>query len=581
MALGAKYLSAVSLDSKRRLRLLFVGAVLTLSPYLLIELAQVIGGFNFEQTHQDISWLVYVVFFLFPFVLAYVILVHKAMDIRVVLRQSLQYALARNGVRLIQLILTVIIVFMAVILVVGRSSNRLREIAVIAAGLLLIQAIGRGSDKVRLWVDKRFFREAYNAERVLSEVSDQVRTIIEPDSLLKLVANCISTSLHVPHIAVLLDSEGQFRPAYLHGLGKLPQLCFAGHSRTVTELRSKEPIRVYLEDQKSWIYQDPKVGDNERAEMARLQTELLLPLAGREKLLGFMSLGGKRSGEPFTGSDLRLLKSVATQTGLALENTQLLAAITQEVAQRERINRELEIAREVQERLFPQAVPEIRGVDCYGACRPAEGVGGDYYDFLKLRTGALGIAIGDVSGKGISASLLMASLVFALRSEAIRVCEELTSLVSNVNVLVYQASPINRYATLFLGIYDPQTRRLSYVNAGHNPPMLFRKPASRPEVVRLNASGTAVGLFENSCYQQEVVTLEPGDVLVAFTDGITEAMNASEQEWGEERLIQTVSTSMEMPAAEILAQVMQAADTFTAGARQYDDMTLITLKIDF
>lgn len=580
LLLGAKYLRAVSLDSKRRLRLLFIGAVFTLGPYLLVELAQVMGGFIFEQRHQNFSWLIYVVFFLFPFVLAYVILVHKAMDIRVALRQSLQYALARNGIRVIQLIMTIMIIVMALILIRGRSGSLLGEIAVVAAGLLIVQALGRGSDKMRLWVDKRFFREAYNAERVLSEVSDQVRTMVEPESLLKLVAKCISSSLHVPHIAVLVDCGNRFCPIYLQGLGKVSELCFSSDSRTVTELqKNKEPIRVYLEDHKSWIYQNPTIGEAERAEMARLQTELLLPLAGHKKLLGFISLGGKQSGEPFTGSDLRLLKSVATQAGLALENTQLLAAITREIAQRERMNREIEIAREVQERLFPPPVSGISGVDCWGACRSAEGVGGDYYDFLKLQNGALGIAIGDISGKGISASLLMTSLVFALRSEAIRGSEELPTLVSNVNSLVYHASTVNRYATLFLGVYHPNSRQLSYVNAGHNPPMLFRKLPSSVQVIRLGTTGTPVGLFEHSPYRQEEITLQPGDVLVAYTDGITEAVDLNENEWGEDRLIRTVSACTNLTAEDMLARIMRDADAFAAGARQHDDMTLITLKI--
>jgi sigma-B regulation protein RsbU (phosphoserine phosphatase) len=152
----------------------------------------------------------------------------------------------------------------------------------------------------------------------------------------------------------------------------------------------------------------------------------------------------------WNSDDLRMLKSVAVQTGLALENAQLMAAITEEVALRERLHREVEIAREVQERLFPQRLPLIEGLDYSGACRPAQGVGGDYYDFLALPGGRLGVAIGDVSGKGISAALLMASLEASLRAEAARASEYLPDLVSNVNRLIYGASDSNRYATFFL-----------------------------------------------------------------------------------------------------------------------------------
>jgi len=166
---------------------------------------------------------------------------------------------------------------------------------------------------------------------------------------------------------------------------------------------------VYLDDPNSWVYRTPGLGDGERAQLAALDAELLLPLSAKDKLLGFISLSQKRSEEPYSGTDLRLLKSVAAQTGLALENARLTTAIADEVAQRERLNREVEIAREVQERLFSQELPAIPGLDYGGRCRPARDVGGDYYDFLALPGGRLGIALGDVSGKGIAAALMMAT----------------------------------------------------------------------------------------------------------------------------------------------------------------------------
>src|SRR5262249_4078870 len=154
----------------------------------------------------------------------------------------------------------------------------------------------------------------------------------------------------------------------------------------------------------------PGVSEDERAKLAALRSELLLPLSVKDKLLGFISLSQKRSEEPYSGTDLRLLKSVAAQAGLARENAGLTSAHDQEVAQRERLNRELEIARGVQERLFPQILPPVAGLDYSGKCRPALTVGGDYYDFLALPGGRLGIALGDVSGKGIPAALMMAGL---------------------------------------------------------------------------------------------------------------------------------------------------------------------------
>jgi len=217
-------------------------------------------------------------------------------------------------------------------------------------------------------------------------------------------------------------------------------------------------------------------------------------------------------------------------------------------------------------------------LDYFGLCRPALGVGGDYYDFLMLPDNQLGIAIGDVSGKGIPAALLMASLRASLRGQTIEGANDLAALMGNVSKLVYESSSSNRYATFFYAQYDPATRILAYVNGGHNPPFIFRKSG---KVLKLETGGPVVGLLPAPLfrYDQAFVTLEPGDVLVAYTDGISEAMNSANEEWGEERFIECVRRLVDEPAKEVISGLMAAADEFAAGAVQHDDMTLIVAKV--
>ena len=265
------------------------------------------------------------------------------------------------------------------------------------------------------------------------------------------------------------------------------------------------------------------------------------------------------------------------QTALAHEVARLTTAIGREMAQRERVNRELEIAREVQERLFPQRLPSVPGLDYCGRCRPAREVGGDYYDFLELPEGKLGIAIGDVSGKGIGAALLMANLEASLRGQAL-VADDLAELMSRVNGLILDASSPNRYATLFYAAYDPRSRQLSYVNAGHNPPVILRKSDAACVVFRLENGGPVIGLLRQR-YHQESFALEPGDLIVLFTDGISESMNARDEEWGEERLIEFAKTCHGLPAFEVMTRIMAAAEAFAAGVSQHDDMTLAVLRV--
>jgi sigma-B regulation protein RsbU (phosphoserine phosphatase) len=506
-----------------------------------------------------------------------------------VLRQGLQYALAKTGVRVLQVAGSAVVVFAAATLASDTTRNRAQKITAIAIGFIAILMFRRVAERLRAWTDRRFFRDAYNAEQILTDLSEEVRSIVEPRALLQTVSQKIAESLHVCKIAVLLNSAGPYRPEFALGYPASLNVDFPYDAETVKQLRTaKEPARIYLDDPESWINRDGEITSEERSRLTELETELLLPLNSRDRLLGFISLGHKLSEEPYSGADLRLLKSVAAQTGLALENAQLTTKVAQEMAQREKMNRELEIAREVQERLYPQHLPPVAGLDYSGLCRPALGVGGDYYDFIPLSGGKLGIAIGDVSGKGISAALMMASLQASLRGQAMVAPDDLATIVTNVNQLVYEASSSNRYATFFYAQYHPNTRQLVYVNAGHNPPLLLRKKqASRLasegdaqgfQVERLDTGGLVVGLLPEVSYQQGSITLQPGDTLLAYTDGVSEAMNPTGEEWGEEHMLQAAEACEGMNAQETIRHVVHAADEFSQGAPQHDDMTLVVVQ---
>ena len=302
----------------------------------------------------------------------------------------------------------------------------------------------------------------------------------------------------------------------------------------------------------------------ERDSIERLNPELLLPLSLNEKLVGIMSLGPKQSEEPFTRTDIQLLDSVATQTGLALENSRLTAKIASELAERERINRELEIAREVQQRLFPQKTPSIAGIEIAGYCRPALGVGGDYYDYFDVGDGNLGIAIGDVSGKGFPAALLMASLRASLRAQTMRGECDLAAIMQNVNTLAYEGSAVNKYATFFYGQFSPESRLLSL---RERRPRAAADLSQGSSVIPLDTGGPVVGLLPCVQYEQGTLRLEPGDIVIALTDGISEAMNPSEEEWGVENLIGCVRQSGRYRLAATSSNVSSLPPTHLPQAR--------------
>lgn len=563
--LAYRTLTAATRDARRRLLLLDAAAAVSLAPVIVWLTLREAFGIAVPEWLQSLALALLLVF---PLTMAYVIVVHRAMDVTVVIRQGLQYLLATGGVRVFRVAVSFAIIFMAATVSAGHNSNLEQRILLISTGFALLAFTRIFAERLRRWVDRRFFREAYDAEQILGDLANRVRTMVETRPLLEMVARRISESLHVQQVSVLLNGPGGFELAYPDSAG----LTIPEDSVAVRHLQKDQHLLVDLDDSDSWVH---RAGTTERNSLEKLHSELLLPLSLNQKLIGIMSLGPKQSEEPFTSSDIRLLDSVATQTGLALENSRLTAEIATEVAQRERMNRELEIAREVQERLFPQIVPAVDGIELAGFCRPALGIGGDYYDYFALPGGDLGIAVGDVSGKGIPAALLMASLRASLRAQTMRGESDLAALMENVNTLGYESSTVSKYATFFYGQYSPQSRLLRYVNAGHEPPIVFRDG----ELIPLEAGGPVVGLLRGARYEQGAIKLVPQDVLVAFTDGISEAMNPTDEEWGVENLVECVRGSNGIGSRGLIDRIMASADAFAAGAEQHDDMTIVVARL--
>jgi sigma-B regulation protein RsbU (phosphoserine phosphatase) len=238
-------------------------------------------------------------------------------------------------------------------------------------------------------------------------------------------------------------------------------------------------------------------------------------------------------------------------------------------------NEELQNAHAIQQHLLAHAEGVIASADCSAVCRQANAVGGDFYDFLNLCDGRLGIAIGDVAGKGVGAALLMANLQATLRAEARSAPSHLAAAVASVNREFHKACFEEGYATLFYAVFDPPTRVLNYVNAGHNPPFVKRVGGS---VEWLESGGAPVGMFRSWLYEEGSVVLNPGDVLVAYTDGIVEARDCFGEEWGSARLAGIVEAADDQTAAEISARIWSAVDGFVGSAGQADDMTSVVVR---
>ena len=286
-----------------------------------------------------------------------------------------------------------------------------------------------------------------------------------------------------------------------------------------------------------------------------------------------------------------------------------IEALLHERVERERLEREIEIAAEVQAQLFPRAVPALANAAITAECRAARGVAGDYYDYIEIAPGVVVLALGDVSGKGLSASLVMSNLQATLRAHATILAERLRvaeraavaiagggqteeveppcgvtgvdrdcaveEMVAHINAHLYQSTDANRFVTLFLVLYDDRTRRLRYTNGGHNPPFLIRADGTHELLER---GGTVVGAFDFARYEEAATTLAPGDLLLIYSDGISEAQNAAGEEFGDERLLQLGLRYRELSVDDLRRMIFDEIEAWSGGRERDDDQTVVILK---
>ncbi|MBE0659540.1 MAG: SpoIIE family protein phosphatase [Bryobacteraceae bacterium] len=516
--LGYKRGTMTDPDGRRRLRMLHAGSAVSLVPMFgLIIATRVFGGGNFVQW-TPWTWIPPLLLLsLFPVTLAYVIVVERALDVGFVIRQGLQYALATRAVFVAQVILTAIVIFAALNAASEEDLRRPMRMQLFALAIVGVLLLRKAAEKARVWIDRKFFRERVEAERVLSDLGQQVRRIMDTPTLIETVASRISAALHVPRVELSLSPMG----------------------------------------------------------VTASGVEIEIPLEAGGRNLGWLRLGPKRSEEPYSGSDRKLLETVASQTALALENHRLAGEVAREAAAREFFNRELEIAREVQERLLPHRKPAVDGIEYEGRCRPAQSVGGDYFEYFMLGDHSLCLAVGDVSGKGIPASLVMASLQSSLRGLIFGGIQHLAELFEKLNELIDEATARNRFATLWFCRIENDSGLFTYTSAGHNPALLVRSDGSSEW---LDVRGIALGLVRQADYPVGAGRLLPGDILVIYSDGITEAFNPSGDEYGEQRMLDLIQRNRSASAQDILNTLFEDVTAFAGSAPQHDDMTAIVVK---
>jgi putative ABC transport system permease protein len=298
---------------------------------------------------------------------------------------------------------------------------------------------------------------------------------------------------------------------------------------------------------------------------------LAVPLRIKNEIVG-MLLAGAATGSPaYNASRKQAFATAADVFALLIEN----ARLTDRALKQQKLEQDIALAAEVQKKLLPPEAPQSSAVELAAFTVAARTVGGDYYDFLHLESGHIGIAIADVSGKGVSAALLMSVVQASLRAIASEGQVALGDLASRINRFLYRSTGANKYATFFYAEVAGNGRSLRFVNAGHNPPYLV----SRDGVVELTASGPPLGLFAEMRYEESALALNPGDVLVAFTDGVPEALNERDEEFGEERLKDLLRSAIVESASAISEKIARSMRDWAGTAEQFDDLTVVVLRV--
>ena len=526
--------------------------------------------FRGEEPHVLVSMIRSAGYFLTvwaaPPAIAYALTAGKPYRLRLLVRRVLRNALMALPVLLVFLLLWAGVSWLVTALFFTLSAP-IVTLAVIMAILLTMPFRGR----LRGFVERTFDREAFEFRESLMDFARGLPHILDRRTLAASLEETLTKAMGVRwHYLFVLDRRAKklrLQP------GKSP---LSGGVMSV-EFDLSEPLCQYLLEKERPFEVEVSPYSPELVPVFRsaadrlslLQAAIIVGLKRRHELLGLLALGNKTSRDFYDADDLELLRTVAREAAAAVENIDLFDELARDTA----IQKELEDASDVQAQLFPADIPRLQNGQVTGRCIPSRSACGDFYDFLELPGGKTGIAIGDVSGKGMAASLLMASVQGLLRTQA-PTSVNLGQLVRKINQHLYGSLSGARFCALFFGVYDEVRRHLQFFNAGYPPPLVVTDEG----VKFLEATGLPLGWFPEITHRPQIEVLAPGSLLVLYSDGVTGAHNSRGENFGVERLVSAVTRAREEDADRLMARILAEVRDFEGGIPLEDDQTLIVLK---
>ena len=562
LALVRSYRRAGSFLEERQTRLLLIGATPAILFQVVLTSIVIVspgwfGNFTFI-TRMYILIFSYLIYLMVPLFFGLAIRRYRLLELEAKLKRGTRFFLM--NLLLLGVMLGAVYLIAHFILDGLGVQSRTPTLVI---GLVMALGFIPGQRKLRSLLAERFYPEKSRLRAILRDFLRSSLATADARTFWQGFEARLADGLGTERIYPVICRSGDPR-MLLEGVESLPfcsddelmrRLDESRHPLLVDELLASGKVEM-AEEQREWL--------------ERTGSAILIPLHVSSGLAGFLALGKKSSEEDYSSEELELLQSLSAQVSLVAENLELLS----EKIEKEKLDQQLEVARSIQERLLPDRSPRTPGLEVEGLIRFCLQVAGDYYDILPLEDGRTAVAIGDVSGKGVGPALLMANLQASLRTTQ-EIGMELSESVSRINRLVCENTPTDMFITFFVCVFEPGTGTLRYVNAGHDPPVLISPAGS---YTRLPDGGLLLGFDRESVYREGSVRLGPGEALLMYTDGVTEAMDELGEEFGEERLLRVAIDNSDQPLRVLLSAVESAVVGFHGTDDFYDDFTLIAMR---
>jgi sigma-B regulation protein RsbU (phosphoserine phosphatase) len=561
--LGRSRYSTADRVQRKQAQIMFWGAVIGLVPSLTYAFLPELF-WRLYLPYREFTLLTLVVW---PVAIAYAIVRHRFLDVELIIRKGVVYALL-SGFGVGVYLLLVVAVGRLVLWATGTTS----QLLTIVATVVIAVAFHPAKNWIQGFVDRRFYRRRFSYREDVRELSRQLVKVLDLEQLLHLLVSHLGETMGIRPVAIFWrDAKGSsFRLRTAFGLednpAELPQDDEIGRRLR----RTQQLVDVAVLDRNLSLSGRPL-----SPFWRSLKAEICLPLLEKEELIGVLVLGGKDSGEPYTASDIDLLQTVNDQANIALEN----ALLSEELRERERIKKELEVARRIQVTSLPRKDPEVPGMQVSGISVPAHEVGGDYYDYLLLHEDRFGVVVGDVSGKSTSAALYMAKVQGIVQSLA-PILSSPQDLLYRINALAYSGFDRRSFITMVLGIFEPQRRQLTLLRAGHLPVLHYSSVEGRCH--RLTPDGLGLGLDQGPIFERKLqpyrTEYHVGDVFVFYTDGVIEATNGNRQFFELEGLESVLKTEVHKDAKGVRDAIVEAVSRHSSNRPLNDDLTVVVIK---